>query len=410
MSLKVDKVQIEEIKIRKTPELDAIVKLMAQNGISDGYSLLPTSTKHKVSMQLNNTYSAFANAIRRTLVEDIPVWSLGVHETDILTDDEFISGMNDVLVKNLGLVPIMQTGKVIDAPDKYDLYLYVFNNTNEIIDVKASDINIVLKTTKKSKKKGGAQKETDVDNTTVDEDADIDEDNATVDVDADIDLDTEIELDNKTNASTKKEFNLIPDDNILLMRLRPGKYLKLRNIFPQSGTSAQDASKYSLLNNVSYEPLDMNPYDQFTGKGTRSIEHDCKSFLLEFSTCGNIEPKQVIQLAHKKLVSNLEDIRKKIQLYIDKGITSYYSGQDCEVTLQDEVYNFKFVGHYISELFMIAMNCLKLDDNVPFCAATVERYDSVVGLLRIKHADFTKLLLKSIDVCIKDLDIFLDAF
>ncbi len=389
MSLKIEKLKIDEIKTHKTPELDAIVKLMAKHGTNNGYDLLPTSIKHKVSFQLNNTYSAFANAIRRTLVEDIPTKSLSIDEKSIITDDEFIAGMSDVLIKNLGLLPITQFSDVINSPDKYDIHLYVFNNSTEIIDVKARDITVVRRITKKSKK-GGADE---------------------------LDLEDEITEDVPTKFHTKKDHSkqestqaLIPDDNILLMRLRPGKYLKMNNITIQTGTSAMDAGKYSLLNNIMYEPLDIQPYDQFTGKGTRSIDHDCRSFQLEFTTCGNISPEEVMKLVHTKLSNDLTDIKKKIQLYIDSGSGSYYSGQDCEVVLRDEVYNFKFIGHYISELAMISMCCYKLDSNIPFCAATVERYDSIVGLLRIKHADFTKILLKSIETCQKDLDTLLAAF
>ncbi len=406
MSLKVEKLKIDEIKTRKTPELDVIVTLMSKHGFMNGYDLLPTSTKHKVSFQLNNTYSAFANAIRRTLVEDIPTKSLLINEKDIVTDDEFIAGMSDVLVKNLGLLPITQFSDVVDYPDRYDIYLYVFNNTTEIIDVKAKDISVVRKVTKKSKKetgKRGGAEELDVAESTLDLDNEITEDVSTEDVLAK-------SRGQKDTSYKESTYNLVPDDNILLMRLRPGKYLKLRNITIQTGTSAVDAGKFSLLNNIMYEPLDMQPYDQFTGKGTRSIDHDCKSFQLEFTTCGNILPKEVMKLVHTKLSSDLTDLKKKIQLYINAGSGSYYSGQDCEVTLRDDVYNFKFIGHYISELAMIAMCCYKLDDNIPFCAATVERYDSIVGLLRIKHVDFTKIILKAIETCQKDLDTLLAVF
>lgn len=394
MSLKIEKLKIEEVKIHKTPELDAVVKLMEKHGTPNGYELLPKSAKHHVSMQLDNTYSAFANAIRRTLVEDIPTYSLLVDEKDIITDDEFIAGMSDVLIKNIGLVPIMQSGAIIDNQVNYDIHLDVFNKSSEIIDVKVRDMVITAKKTRG----GGAD--------------------SALDINIEDELDESIEevktykvKDSKKSNMQEIDINkLTPDNNILLMRLRPGKHLKIRNIQIQMGTSAVDAGKYSLLNNISYEPLGVVPYDQFTGKGTRSIDHDCSSFVIKFSTCGNITPKEVMQRVHHKLTSDLVDLKKKIQLYVDAGAGSYYSGQDCEVTLTDDVYNFKLIGHYISELYMISMCCYKLDENIPFCAATVERYDSIVGLLRIKHADYTKILMKAIETCQKDLDKLLSVF
>ena len=426
MSIKIENLKIEELKFQKTPELDILVKLMAKHGTKNAYDLLPTSIKHYVSMHLNNTYSAFANAIRRTLIDDIPVLAMNVIEKDIDTDDEFISGMNDVLIKNLSLIPIMQSGNVTDNSNKYDVYLSVFNNTNEIIDVKASDIIIVLKTQKK-KKKGGHLKESRDSDESLDKvevedknDADVEDKNESADDSAEFGVESldvedktearDLEVEDKNSIKKKKAFELIPDDNILIARLRPGKYLKLRNIHLQSGTSSQNAGKYSLLNNITYEPLDIQPYDQFTNKGTRSIEHNCKSFLLEFTTCGNITPKEIMDKVHVKLSFDLSSIKKKIQLYSESGAGSYYRGQDCEITIHDDVYNFKFVGNYISEIFMISMCCFQLDANIPFCTATVERFDSLVGILRIMHADTLKLLLKAIDTCQLDLNILNGMF
>lgn len=408
MSLKITDLKISDLKIEKTPELDKIVKLMAAHGIQDAYHLLPKSIKKRVSFVLNNTYAAFANAVRRTLTEDIPTTCMVVDEKDIMTDDEFISGMSDVLMKNLSLVPIYQTGAVVERHKDLDVYLYVFNNTNDILDVKARDIRIVRKTSgkkgkhvvnKKGKKGGDDSADTDL----LDEIQEIQEEDLTSDTTA---KDT---TDEKSERKTEN-VELCPDDNILIMRLRPGKYLKLRNIQLETGTSAKNAGKFSLLNNITYKPLDIDPYDQFTGKGTRSIEKDCKSFEITFSTCGNIEPDEVIKRMHTKLTDDLLDIKKKIDLYVAAGKPAYYSGQDCEVTVVNSVTHIKLNGHYLSELNLIAMCGYTLDENIPFITATVERFDSVVGSLHIKHADPIGVLMKSIDSCKKDLDTLLAVF
>ena len=392
MSLTISDLKIENQKFQKTPELDAIVKIMEKHGVKDPYSLLPKSTKHKVSFTLNNTFSAFANAIRRTLVDDIPTYSMFVEEKDITTDDEFVSGISDVLIKNLALTPILQS----DSASKLELELYMHNNTAEIIDVKASDLQISIK-----KKKGGADNSDtdDVDDEIVEE---VDE--------TDDKPKPEKKLPEKSNGKEITAATLIPDANILLIRLRPGRYIKIRNIKIEQGIASINAGRFSLLNNVAYEPLDITPYDQFTGKGTRSIEHDCKSFMIGFTTRGNITPKEVISKVHKKLSDGLNDIKNKIKLYLDSKAGIYYNNQDCEVTVKDEVHTFKFVNHYISELYMIAMCCYKLDDNIPYCTSTVERYDSLIGILKIKHANIGSILMKSIETCQKKLDILLAEF
>jgi hypothetical protein len=53
---------------------------------------------------------------------------------------------------------------------------------------------------------------------------------------------------------------------------------------------------------------------------------------------------------------------------------------------------------------MIARKCYDLDPNVPFCTSTVERFDSKIGIIRIKHVDPNKLLISAIDACIEDIE------
>jgi hypothetical protein len=414
--LSITNIEISELKPRRTESLNALVKLMETHGFPGGYDMLPKSTKHKVEFILNGTYSAFANGIRRALVEEIETKSFLIEETDILTDDEFISGTNDVLIKNMSLVPIFQSGAIIDSYDNYDVYLYVFNSTNGIIDVKVSDLSIVLK-----KKRGGDATKTRTKVSTKVGDVEI------VDEESEEEKDEEKEEENNEekdeNASAASTLGgtptasdrslldkLVPDSNIVIVRLRPGKYIKIRNIKLQSGTSAEHAGKFSLLNNVSYEPLDIEPYNQFTNKGTRSIDHDCQKFRVGFTTCGNITPKEVIDQLTTTLKARLTDIKNKIEIYAAANTDTYYSGQDCEVSLIDDVYYYKFAGHYITAIYMIAMRCFKLDENIPFCSAGVERYDSMIGIIRIIHADRNKILIKAIDGCIGDLNMLRAAF
>jgi hypothetical protein len=97
-------------------------------------------------------------------------------------------------------------------------------------------------------------------------------------------------------------------------------------------------------------------------------------------------------------------MRNKILSYVEAKEGSYFNGQDFEVDVHNGVYAYRFTGQYISELYLVAMCCFVLDENTPFCAATVERYDSKLGFIKIKHASPSKLLLASIDKCLKDLE------
>lgn len=389
MALTVSNIKIVESKIKKSPELDAICKLMEKHGHKNPFDMLPKSTKHKVSFELSNTYVAFANAIRRTLIEDLPVYAMTIAEQDLQTDDEFISGMNDVFIKNLGLVPIHQSAEL----SKYDIYLYVFNATNDIIDVKVSDIKVVPK----GRKVGGKSKH-----------------KAKVEAGEEINLDDEIEEESnekpKESTKSKNVTELAPDDNILIARLRPGKYLKMKNIQIVRGTAVEDAGKFTALNNVYYKPLDIEPFDQFTGKGTHSYENDYSKFAIGFNTCGNITPQDVMENCCKVLSDQVNDIKTKLLSYAGAKAELYFSGQDFEVKQEKEVYTYRFINHYVSEIYMIAMCCYQLDENTPFVAPSVERNDSTIGIIKIKHADCNKLLIAACDKCLADLATLKKAF
>lgn len=376
----VEKISIDSISIKKTDELDKYVALMKKHNIhKDGYSLLPKNKWHEVSFELHNSNVGFANGLRRTLVGEFPVQALTLDEKDILTDDEFISGMNDVLVKNIGLIPIWQNSDLAD----HDIYLFVYNDTNDIIDIKASNISIVKK---KNKRGGGSDKASD-------KASDKDSTDEIVDVpDA-----TPLESDNRLVSK------LFPETNITFMRLRPGKYLKLRNIKFTQGCVNDNAGNFTIFNNVLYKPLDVEPFDQFTEKGTRSIEHNCTKFLIGFTTCGNIEPADVISKTVDVISTNLLDIRKKVETYSKSNATAYYSGDACEVTITDGLYMYKFQNHYYTPVNMIAMQCYLSDENIAYCAGAVERYDTQVGIIRIKHPNPNEIILDSIDKCLDNL-------
>jgi hypothetical protein len=343
----IEKISIKEVNIERTQKLNEIVKIMKDYGnIADAYSLLPKKPYHVVSFQLNNTYSAFANALRRILVEEITVSSMIIDENDIDTNDEFISGLKKVLLKNLALTPINQESETLQT--KIEMSLFVKNTTNDIIDIFAADIK---------------------------------------------------------NAN-----DLIVYPNIVIMRLRPGKFLNLKKIVIQSGRAYEHYGYFSLLNNTTYKPIDIVPYDQFTKKGEKSMEVDCKKFELGFTTCGNIMPKNVINKMIDKFEYDLLDIKSKIETYSKSDSGDFYSGDGCDVEIKDEIYNYKFPGHYISVVAAIAMRCYILDNTIPFCTSRVDRFDSMIGFIRIKHASPNKLLITAIDACMSDLEIISNAF
>jgi hypothetical protein len=375
--LKVDNIGIVEKRMEETKELEKINKLMNKYGIKDPMSKLPVGSWHEVKFNLLNTYAGFANAIRRMLIEELPVKCLTFDEKALETDDEFI--LSDLLVKNINLIPIRQEINMSEY-ESYSMFLYKYNDTNNIISVKASDIRVVLNEKNKNKKDTKKDKESHKD-------------------------------ESKNKGKDIPLDSLIPESNIIVIRLRPGKYIKITELSLIEGQSKTSASKFSLLNNVKYEPTDMKPYDALTGTGTRSIEYDPKEFALAFTTAGNIQPSTVMKLLCDSLRNRLEKCKDKLVTYIESKQTGkYYYANGLEIEVRDDIYHYKYPGEYITIAYMLAQRCYMLDTNIQFCSPAIDRYDNEIGIVKLKHADPSKLLLKALDACIGDVDILQKAF
>lgn len=436
--LKVVGLSIEEKSIKRTKELDKYDALLKKHGYPSAYDMLPKNKWHRVEFKLTNTNSGFANAIRRSLIEEIPVKHLTIDETDINSDDEFIASMKDVIEKNIHLLPIYQEG----LPADVEISLMKHNDTNDTIDVKASDMTV----TKKSGKKTG-RGENAVE--TIDESVDesVEEVEADVPSNTTAPSTTAPESDEKTTSKsaikpgsskgsklggkvmTKSTTasqpsattlgsadhysidKIMPETNILIARLRAGKYLKMSNITFGEAIGHEDASKGSLLNTVTYAPIDVTPYDSFKSTGTRSIEHDCKEFVISFETCGNIKPDTVMHTVCNNLEKSLTDIREKITAYAKTDTSAtYYTGQNITVSNNKGMYCYKLDGYYFTVVNMIAMRCYLLDPNLLHASGAVERYDTERGIIKLKHAEPNKLLISAIDACIADLKTVMSMF
>ena len=54
---------------------------------------------------------------------------------------------------------------------------------------------------------------------------------------------------------------------------------------------------------------------------------------------------------------------------------------------------------------MLAQQCYNIDPNILFCAPSIYRYDSEIAIIRLKHPDTNGLLLKAIEMCLKNIEI-----
>lgn len=376
-------ISISNINIKKIPNYDEkklnpllqIINTYDKNAIN----LLPTSDRQQASFIINSTHSKFANAIRRVLVEELPVYCMAFDYVELNTDDDFI--LCDLLQKNINLIPIQQENKYdkiddvnlenkLDKADisnavenikiksddnSYKLTLHITNKTDNIIDITASQLNAFY------------------------------------------------------GKKLIPITDIIPDPNIILTRLRPTKTININKIIIICGMSKNNYAKFSLLDNVIYRPLDVEPYNQFTKKGTRSIETTCKKFYIEFTTTGNITAKHTMLLLKETLLERLLNIQKLIKDYIKTG-DEYYYNDLIEIKVQDGLYTYKLFTEYITIPYMLAQRCFILDPNVLFCTATIDRYDNEIGIIKIKHANSNKLLLDACAECMSDIDKLYHSF
>jgi hypothetical protein len=314
----------------------------------DPKSLLPIGIqKERTHIYLKDAHSAFANCIRRMLIEELPVKCLDfdlktVSVNNTYTDDEFI--LVDVLQKNINLLPLNQA---IEIDDFMSASIAKRNNTPQIIPILSQDITFKMK---------------------------------------------------------KKYTNIVPN-NILIGYLRPGKYLELNEITIAMGYSKYNAGKFSLLDNVSYKILDQKPYDVYTKTGQRSIEYDPKEFQISFLTTGNITARRVLELLRSEITHRLNKMKKNLLLFI-KEKKQQYDSNELQVVTYGEIVNFIFKGEYITLPAMVAQRCYILDKNVAYCSSTIKNYENKdeQGIIRIKHPEAVNLIISAIDSCIKDIE------
>lgn len=350
MTLTVSNVSINKCNYKN----DKLKKVLLKYGNSLE-ELLPTYSWHKVSFELKKAYSSLANGIRRTLMAEMDVKCLNFDREDLETTDDFI--ISDLLQKNINLVPINQDFDL----DGVSVELNLKNNNNHIIDINLSHISII---------------------------------------------------NNKTKSEYKHNY-LFPEPNISIGLLSPDKQIKIKKFKIETGKCKQDAAKFTLLNNVSYEILDMEPYDVFTGKGDRSISKNPEHFRIGFKTKGNIEAKEVMQNCCATMTRYLNDIKDEMDKYIEylkNKNNIYYNSENLEVINNNDLMIYKINRQYLTICNMIAQKIYLLDNNISYCNASVEGLNVERGIIKIKHPEPNKIFLDAITAIILDIQIISDAF
>ena len=107
--------------------------------------------KEILKFQLVNTHVSYANTLRRVILTEVPSVNFRAEikkdgsTSDINIQRNTTAMSNEMLAHRIGLVLVHANPKEWDS-EKYSFELNVENNTNDLIDVKVSDINVYEQT------------------------------------------------------------------------------------------------------------------------------------------------------------------------------------------------------------------------------------------------------------------------
>ena len=341
---------INEMKNKKNIDMQKCLELLSD--IKDITDLLPKKSKMTVSFELLQTNADIANGIRRCLVDELEIKSFDFDEyNDIDTSDRYI--LCDFIKKQIDLLPINQEYDYTGV----NIMLMKENNTDEIIDVTSDDFII-------------------------------------------------------SGEAKQKDLEKIVSGNIVICKLRPGEYIKINNIKICSGINRDNGAKFNSVSNITYKILDADPIvETRIGKtGVSSMLSNPKHFFISYSTHRNIEnPLKFMVLCCVTLITRLENILKDMK-NITNSDTEYFSKLLTLETTGD-LKKVHIKGEYWTIINMICRYCYILtDSNIKFVSASHIHPEKEVGVVNIRHPEFSTLIQNSIKKIISELIIIKAAF
>lgn len=361
-------IKTQKLSFDKTnPELLKICEYIKLVSNKNGIDLLPTNPKFSLEFTLTNTNSAFANSLRKCLMDELEIFSLNVEYVDIDTDDKYI--LSDNLKKNIELIPIYQDKDY----SKLQIKLNITNGTNEVLDIKSGDIEI---------------------------------------------------YNGKTKLNSIDYFST----NITIAQLNPAHTLHVTKISVDKNISRKDYGKYAPLSSIKYEVLDI-PKDlessptssksdssKESDKTSNSLTITYKKFKIGYTTYRNIaDPKYFIINACDILISRLTNILEEFKLISpqkgleDSDIVIYYSLL-IDIETNNSMYLVSLKNEYWTLGNAIAYSCYELDPTIPFITPSIIHPSTEIAVIKIIHKNMLKLMMDSITHLIKNYELVKSSF
>lgn len=330
-------------------------------------SLIPPP-EVKITFEIHNTSPSFANALRRTIIDELPLYSLTCELDKIRSSDRKLITATDSITRRLELIPLSQdpAKKAIDSGLQFSIIKV--NNTSNSIPVTSADIIVRQPDSKKIIKKNEAIIPT---------------------------------------ISNLKYFS----DKIIICELDKGKYLHIDNITIFSKKN-RELSIGGQIHSFVYVPIEhekqLNPISGLNPMEPSSLTVQPSKYRLGFTmNYVSTPPMYIIKLACQELISRLNVIKNEIGE--SDGDIPYYSDV-LEITKPEKIIHYKIMNESYTIGRMLFKYGFDIDPSIPFITNANEHALIYTTIIKIIHPDSQKLLTKAIDNIIADLNIVFKSF
>jgi len=392
--------------------IDDYIKLYKPDDFKTANDVLPEYNEETIKFKIINCCTEMANAIRRTILEDVEVYSLTFDIEDFESNDIYL--LYDKIKDRIEGIPIDQYKAKELYTDGYNITLNVTNRNMENIDVLSN--NIVVKDSKNA----------NVPTTEL-----IPKNIVLVDdtcfilspetrtfigkyylpykfasymlmlkiIDSGISLEKLIMRDrlfvetrpllenlgitkneDKTHLFTYRGYNL---------GLHSQKNITIRNIKIEKGSGKKNANLYSSTSGYTYRFLESNKeYNNFV-----DIYKTCE---MSYTTYGNIKSKDIIIMCFDILLKNINDyilvlseIKSKDDIPVYKDILS--------IEKESNIYKIILNKNVWTYCMLIAKYCYLADKSLELVTCDIKHPNERSSYILLKHSEPIKLLLLALN-------------
>jgi len=352
--------------------------------------LLPIPVRG-ISFELHNSNTKFANSFRRCLIDEIPLYSMTCPLEKIQSNDRKIMVTSDCVVRHLNLIPLAQHIITPEKISRYKLSLFVKNDTMKTISVTTDDISIIETHSRLSKHKSSNSRTSVVSESKISRDTKTDK----------------IKKRGSGPTTLKRiDSSKYFSNKITICDLDRGYYLKIDDIVIIKKRN-YDVSIGGIVHQINYIPLE---YEEQLGPNSKkelpmSLQTNPTKYKISYAVNGTTSPVYIALLVCQELLQRLKDIKTEI---VKSDEIPYYSDK-VDIEYEESLICYKIYKESWSIGYLLSWYCNAVE-YIPFVASKNEHVLTHTIVLRIKHANPNKIVIKAIDNIISDYMILFNSF